>query len=821
MITAIGKALRFSMRSLIGLTAAALVLWAFFWVISRPWRREALRADQVQLSVIHWGENNEDAIVADLVKEFERQNPDIRINRTNLGQAAIVNTKLQTMFAAGDPPDVFYLGYEKVADFASKDLLADLQALIDEDVKQGRKTIGLSDYFPAALRSFQYNDGTQLIGSGKLIALPKDFTTVGFYYNKTLLQRAGVTPPSPDGWTWEEFHSAARKVAQLPDCYGADFVTWEAMMRMWVWTHDQRFADADWETFYLEDPELRKTLKKLQDWFHAEERTLVSAKTQLETGLEPFLAGNVGFAGPFGRWKVPTYRLIDDFEWDIAPLPHAKGANPANGCMTAAWAIARDTPNKQAAWRFVKYMNSVEGQTRMSRAGLAIPVLKEVAYSDAFKQEGQPPHNWRVYLDAEPHARVIDWPMDPKFMHQFRVRLEDIYKQNKSIEKATTQIAAEWRENGARRQRELKYPHVAWMQVTAWIVLPIAAIIAFTIFIWWKRRSRGIGFQEELAGTAMVSPWVIGFAAFTTFPVIMSLLLSFMQWSGMAPLDTARWVGLDNFRSLAGDKAFIHSLKITAVYALLAVPSGQIIALFAAMLLARDWRSIGAFRAIWYLPSVLAGVGMAIMWKWVFHHDYGLLNALLEPIWTAGEFVVGILAVFRAWLWQDAIGMATAALENLRLEGPPRWLEKDADNWGVPAFAIINLWAMGGAMMVYLAGIKGIPKDLYEAADIDGAVGRHKFFNVTLPMLSPVVLFNVVIAIITSFQVFTQAYVMTGGGPGDATRFYVVSLYNRAFDLHEMGYASAMAWLLLVIILVLTLLLMWGSKRFVYYEALK
>ncbi len=790
MLAALGKAVRFSMRSLIALIALALVLWAFYWVLSRPWRREALGPDQIELSVIHWGENNEDAIVADLVRDFEAQNPDIRIRRTNLGQAAIVNTKLQTMFAAGDPPDAFYLGYEKVADFASKDLLADLQALIDEDKREGRETVDLSDYFPTSLDSFRFDAESQLVGTGQLIALPKDFTTVGFYYNIDLLRRAGVDPPSSAGWTWDEFHEAARKVARLPGCYGADFVTWEAMVRIWLWTHSQRFADADWLTFHLNDPDVRKTLTKLQEWFHDESRTLVSAKTQLETGLEPFLAGNVGFAGPFGRWKVPTYRLIDDFEWDFAPMPHAEDSPPANGVFTAAWAIARDTPHKDAAWRFVKYMNSVRGQRRMCEAGLAIPVLKSVAYSDAFKQEGQSPKNWRVYLDAAEHARVIDWPADPKFMHQFRVRLEDIYKQNKSVDRAMDQIAAEWKENGVRRERELHYARVSWRTVTAWIVFPLGAIVVLAATFWWRRRSRGFGFQEELAGTMMISPWLIGFAAFTTFPVIMSLLLAFMHWSGMAPLETAKWVGLDNFRSLYHDKAFQHSLRITAWYALLAVPSGQLIALFAAMLLAREWRSIGVFRAIWYLPSVLAGVGMAIMWRWVFHHDYGLLNALLEPI----------------WFFSDA---------------PPRWLEKDADAWGVPAFAIINVWAMGGAMMVYLAGIKGIPKDLYEAADIDGAVGWRKFVNVTLPMLSPVILFNVVIAIITSFQVFTQAYVMTGGGPGDATRFYVVSLYNRAFDLHEMGYASAMAWLLLVIILVLTMLLMWGSKRFVYYEALK
>jgi multiple sugar transport system permease protein len=151
----------------------------------------------------------------------------------------------------------------------------------------------------------------------------------------------------------------------------------------------------------------------------------------------------------------------------------------------------------------------------------------------------------------------------------------------------------------------------------------------------------------------------------------------------------------------------------------------------------------------------------------------------------------------------------------------PRWFERDAQTWGVPAFVIMSFWMVGGSMMIYLAGLKGISKELYEAAAIDGATLRHRIRHVMLPMLSPVIFFNTIMAVIASFQIFTQAYVMTAGGPGDATRFYVLYLYNQAFDLHNMGYASALAWLLLLIILALTLSVMAGSKRFVYYEALK
>jgi multiple sugar transport system permease protein len=787
MLRRIGWTLRIAVVA----AAVVLLLWSFYWVLSRPFRKERLRGDQVQLTVVHWGDKNEDKIVADLVRDFENlpENRDVKVLRINLGQAAAVNTKLQTMFAAGDPPDVFYLGYEKVGDLASKDLLADLEELIAKDKAAGVPTVDLDDYFPSVLRCFRYDKASGRTGRGKLIALAKDFTALGFYYNKDLFRKAGVAEPPKDDWTWDEFVERARAIAKLPDCYGADFVTWEAVVRVYLWSNGVDFTEDEWAHYTFEDPRVQAPLTTLQGWFHGERRTLVSAKTQLETLLEPFLAGNVGMAGPLGRWKCPTYRLIEKFDWDFAPLPHAKGCKPRNGIFTTGWAIAKNSPRQEQGWRFIKYLNSARGQALMSEGGLAIPALKSVALSKAFCDPSQKPGNCRAFLDAAEYAEPIDWPSEPRYMHQLRVRMEDVFKLGKPVEPLMRRVAREWRENDELLQR--RYPPMPWARVFTWICVPLAAVILIVVAVWWRRRPRGLLLREELAGNVMVSPWVIGFAAFTAFPVLMSLLLAFTKWSGMTTLDHASVLGLDNFRTLWRlDDTFHKALRITIWYTLLAVPTSQLAALLAAMLMNANFKTIGVYRAIWYLPSVLAGVGMAVMWKWVFNHEHGLLKTVIDPMLPAG--------------WHS-----------------PAWFERDAETWGIPAFAIVNLWSIGGTMMIYLAGLKGIPKDLYEAAEVDGAVGWRRFVNVTLPMLSPVILFNVIIAVIASFQVFTQAYVMSGGGPGDATRFYVVYLYNQAFDFHDMGYASAMAWLLLVIILVLTLVLMRSSKRFVYYEALK
>lgn len=783
MLYRLGRALRI----LIGCVAAGLLIFSFGWVLQRPFRKAKVAAGQTQLTIIHWGDKNEDHIVAKLVEDFESQpeNAGIRILRINPGQADKVNTKLQTMFAAGDPPDMFYLGYEKVADLAQKDLLADIEELIQKDTSAGRNTIHLSDFFPAVIRSFRYDDATQRIGTGKLVALPKDFTPVGFYYNKKLFKKAGVPEPSPNGWTWDEFVTAARAIGKLENCYGADFVTWEAMVRIYLWNHDCDVFGNSFDDHRFNDPKVQSALEKLRGWFHDEPRTLLSAKTQLETGQEPFLAGNIGMAGPYGRWKTPTFRLITDFDWDLAPMPHEPGVKPRNGIFTAGWAMAKAGKHQEAAWRFVKYACSARGQELMCSDGLAIPVLKDVANGPTFSDPTQKPKNYRVFLDAAEYADPIDVPSDPQRQYLLRVRLEEIFKLGRPVKPTMAALAREWNE-GAITPRQ----PMPWRTVVAAIGFPMLGLFVAGVGVWWLRRPRGMIGREELAGSWMVSPWVIGFVAFCVFPIVLSLLLAFTKWSGLTTLDMAHYVGFDNFRAYWANGRFRHALFLTALYALIAVPTSQLAALGAALLMNREWKSIGTFRAVWYLPSVLAGVGMAVMWRWVFHHEHGLLRMLMDPLLPAGMHT-------------------------------PAWLEKDAAQWGVPAFAIINLWSIGGTMMIYLAGLKGISNELYEAASIDGATGWRRFSNVTLPMLSPVILFNVIIAVIASFQVFTQAYVMTGGGPGDATRFYVVYLYNQAFDFHDMGYASGMAWILLLIVLVLTMTLMGTSRKFVHYEGLK
>ena len=230
------------------------------------------------------------------------------------------------------------------------------------------------------------------------------------------------------------------------------------------------------------------------------------------------------------------------------------------------------------------------------------------------------------------------------------------------------------------------------------------------------------------------------------------------------------------------DDLFYQSLKVTAYFSLVAVPVGLVLSFLLALLMNFKTRSIALFRTIYYLPSIVPAVANAVLWSFVLNTEFGLLNALL-----------------------DSIGLPKIA-----------WLQQPG--WAMPAMILMSLWALGATMVIYLAGLQGIPESLYEAAEIDGAGRWASLVNVTIPLMSPVIFFNLIIGIIGSFQIFTAGFLITGGGPQHATLFFVLYIYRNGLQYFDMGYASLLAWVLFIIILVFTLLVFKYVGRYVYYE---
>lgn len=289
--------------------------------------------------------------------------------------------------------------------------------------------------------------------------------------------------------------------------------------------------------------------------------------------------------------------------------------------------------------------------------------------------------------------------------------------------------------------------------------------------------------QNIVEGYLFIFPWLSGLIIFTVGPVIASFYLSLTTYDIINP---PNFIGFSNFKVLfLEDPLFWQALKVTVLYTIGAVPLQLIFGFAIALLMNQKLRGMSVFRTIYYLPAVVSGVAVSVLWKWIFMPDVGIINILLAKIGING----------------------------------PNWLGDP--NWVLPALIIMSLWGVGGGMVIYLAGLQGIPTELYEAAEIDGAGRWAKFRAITIPMMSPVIFFNLVMGVIGSFQTFTQAYIMTSGGPQNASLFYILYLYQRAFLELKMGYASALAWILFLVILTCTIIIFKTSAGWVYYEGIR
>ncbi len=287
--------------------------------------------------------------------------------------------------------------------------------------------------------------------------------------------------------------------------------------------------------------------------------------------------------------------------------------------------------------------------------------------------------------------------------------------------------------------------------------------------------------REAWEGYVSISPWVIGFLLFTLGPILASVYFSFTEWTVTRP---AEWVGLKNYiRMFTDDPLFWQALKVTGNFVLLSVPLKLVCGVGLSLLLNLKIRGMNLFRTIFYIPAVISGVAVSLMWIWLLQPDTGVINTLLESVGITGP----------RWFWDP--------------------------DWALASVALMSVWSVGGSAIIYLAGLQNIPPSLYEAAEIDGAGAWHRFWRITIPLLTPTLFFQLVVEMIESFKVFTQAFVITKGGPLKATYFFLYYFYEEAFQNFNMGYASGLALVLMAIIMIATIILNYTSKHWVYYAA--
>ncbi|MFN8490075.1 MAG: sugar ABC transporter permease [Caldilineaceae bacterium] len=295
----------------------------------------------------------------------------------------------------------------------------------------------------------------------------------------------------------------------------------------------------------------------------------------------------------------------------------------------------------------------------------------------------------------------------------------------------------------------------------------------------WRQTLRG---REAITFYLFILPWVIGFLIFTLGPIVASLVLSFAEYDIVSPI---QFIGLGNFKELFNDPLFYTSLSNTLYIVVLAVPLGMVVSFGLALLLNQKVRFMAAYRTAYFIPSIVPAVASAALWLYLLQPQWGLVNGFLAMFGITG----------------------------------PGWLSSEL--WSKPAIILMMVWASGGTMIIYLAGLQDIPQVFYEAAEIDGANAWRKFWHITLPLMTPSIFFTLVLGMIGTFQIFAQIFVLTDGmgGPQNSTLVYMIYLYRNGFNFFRMGYASAMAWVLFILILVLTWLQFRTASRWVYYEA--
>jgi ABC-type sugar transport system permease subunit/ABC-type glycerol-3-phosphate transport system substrate-binding protein len=589
---------------------------------------------------------------------------------------------------------------------------------------------------------------------------------------------------------------------------------------MFGWENGATYMSPDASQCLLAQDEVQGALQFIVDTYDAmggyERVKAFEGSFQIEA-QDPFLLGKVAMRvdGDFYLKTIATYKPDMRFSAVWAPIPEKRldaGEKPITWMGGWAWAIPATAKHKEAAWELLKFMMSQEGRRTQAEveAGIAratgkpyIPPLNPDVDIHKKNREvymiNNPQVSPRLLAAYDLYSSMADQakyrpvtPVGQKLWNEHMLAQERACAHTMEVPAALHIGQRNVQHALDRLQNPPKGTKIDWNILVYLYVGVVGLGVLGAILAERRRRRKGHGRRDWISGYVGISPWLIGFLVFSLGPILFSLIISFCHWD---ILNEAQFTGLDNYEQLLGtysdpatgevidnDAEFWTSLRNTG-FMVISVPLSIILGLGIALLLSSAVRGMAFFRTVYYLPAIVPAVATFMIWVWVFNDQHGIMNMTLR------------------WLGMD---------------DPPKWLQ--SQTWAKPALVIMGLWSVGSGMLIWLAGLKNIPEQLYEAAAIDGAGRIRRFFHITLPMLSPYLFFNFVLGLIGVFQIFEPAYLMTNGGPSNSTLFYSYKLFNEAFRYLNMGTASAMAWIMFLIIMGLTLLNLWAGKRWVHYE---
>jgi ABC-type sugar transport system permease subunit/ABC-type glycerol-3-phosphate transport system substrate-binding protein len=788
------------------LKAPVLSLLCFLplWTLSQP----------VTLRLSTWEGTGGIEVIQKTVADFEKAHPNIKVKLEKAGWRDYSN-KLLIQYAANSAPDVASMNTIYYYKFASRGALLNLNPFI-----KATPDFDLKSYYPIALENLQYK--------GSLYVLPRDVSPIFILYNKKLFDRAGL--PYPDGsWTWDyrvrphlkekDFLWVLQQLSKLdknrkPVQWGICAYTAQYLADNFALASGGQFANKPENPTKVlyNDPKVIRAFQFTADLANKEHYLPNYSELRHASqtmGRDIWLAQKAAMYLT-GTWDIPKIRkaLIPNekgwFEWDIVAFPGYKDGTKRYLSATNGYGILKSTRYPKESWELVKWLSGEPGMKRLVESGLAHPAIKSIALSEPWLpgphtplEQQYPPSRIRIheavqYSWNEPKSEF--WQQSTAVIHD---KLSLLWDGQISAAKllGETNIEAQRLLDKALEKKSL--PNFKWSYA---LIMGVCCVTALLFWVYWPERQKvysRLQKRESRVAYAFLSPWILGASLFVLLPMLLSLMISVTDWDIIQP---ARWMGIGNYtEALSHDPRFWTVVHVTLVYTVLAVPLGVVIALLLALLLNVKVKGMPLFRAIFYLPSLASVVASALIWRKIFQTEGGLLNTLIYGADGQGNF----------------LGLATLLSKLTHSTKPVNWLGDE--NTALLSLIIMSVWGVGASMIILLAGLQHIPQAYSEAAVIDGAGRRQRFQKIILPLLGPSLLFCMVTGVISSFQVFTKAFVMTLGGPGDATRFFVLYLYNQAFDYLRMGYASALAWILFLIILVFTLIQFKMGKS-VYYE---
>jgi ABC-type sugar transport system permease subunit/ABC-type glycerol-3-phosphate transport system substrate-binding protein len=826
--------------TLFGLLVVAVSIWT--WHSTRP------ETDSGKIPIVMWnGTTDLGTEVYTALHDFELQNPQYKVIASSSASQDLTGDaqRLLCAVAGNVPPDLVWFDRFAIGEWAGRGALTDLNPYLQNQKANDPYRIDLKDYYKFTLDEARYRPpGTT--GTPGLYGLPTTLDIRVLFSNGDQLRQAGLVDangnPHPPA-TWDELRADAtiltrRNPDQSISRLGFAPNFGNSWLYMYAFEAGGHMLNEQGTRVTMDSKPVVRALRFMTDIYDdlGGFQAVDAFQTGFQAGLlDPFVKGQVSMKidGDWAMNVIAEWKPNMDFIVSPAPMPADRlkqGVRPVTWAGGFSMVIPSSAQQKEGAFKLMQFIASrktyrfledgkqqsdeSEGHLYLPRAQANRKLYEERIKDTVTSNPNMPPafkHAYAVLKDLLPDTLIR--PPSPvgqllwnQHIHAYEEAVNhkhagEFKDEDEEIKKCLTDAQAVVQRQLDEVINPLPPHKVNWVVYLAgYAVLIVIPFIAIYVALGRNRKTRLYRRGETGAAMLFISPWLIGMICLTAGPILFSIVLSFSRYD---VLSSARYVGFDNYKNLFHDDLFFKSLGNTA-FMLIRIPLGMAVSLAIAMLLNRQIRGIGGYRTAFYMPVIVPVVASTLLWQALLNDNFGLINVVLRWAFSLPPFH-----------WIEAI-VSHFTHSSFHFKAP-EWL--DAPAWCKPSLILMGLWTAGGGMIIWLAGLQAIPTQLYEAATVDGANKWKQFVNVTLPMLSPYILFNAIIGVIGTMQIFTEAYIMfPNGGNDDSVLFFAFYLFRKAFQYFDMGFASAMAWILFLIVLMLTLLQLYFSKKWVHYD---